>query len=444
MKRKLLSIMATCIVLSIPCITTSADISYSEIYADAVEESCAKHDRMLANGDINQYNYNALGYALSDITGDGLCELIVIQVTNKHDAEYWLYSTDGDSSFYMGFFHCDARTDGSLYGYRQGIIFEEAYKGYVRIGTAEWDGKNITVTTLYEDSKYYDRDATPPTIPELSQFYDSSRLLDEIPKFNTLSYGTRVSRSGSSSASSSSSDGSGKKNLSNYGYRTVNTGGRGSLVFQDSPNGSFINAYQYNDGDQIYVNLDWRQDGYAIAYEDGVYGYVDASYINWGGGSSSGSSSKKNLSNYGYRTVNTGGRGALVFQDSPNGSFMNAYQYNDGDQIYVNLDWRSDGYAIAYEDGVYGYVDASYIDWGGGSSSSSDKKNLSNYVYRTVDTGGRGALVFQSSPNGSFMYDYEYWDGDTIYVNKTWRSDGYAIAYEDGVYGYVDASYIDW
>ena len=42
------------------------------------------------------------------------------------------------------------------------------------------------------------------------------------------------------------------------------------------------------------------------------------------------------------------------------------------------------------------------------------------------------------------MYDYEYWDGDTIYVNKTWRSDGYAIAYEDGVYGYVDASYIDW
>ena len=119
--------MATCIVLSIRCITTSADISYSEIYADAVEESCAKHDRMLANVDINQYNYNALGYALSDITGDGLCELIVIQVTNKHDAEYWLYSTDGDSSFYMGSFHCDARTDGSLYGYRQGIIFEEAY-----------------------------------------------------------------------------------------------------------------------------------------------------------------------------------------------------------------------------------------------------------------------------------------------------------------------------
>ena len=27
------------------------------------------------------------------------------------------------------------------------------------------------------------------------------------------------------------------------------------------------------------MNLNWRQDGYAIAYEDGVYGYVDAGYI---------------------------------------------------------------------------------------------------------------------------------------------------------------------
>ena len=237
--------------------------------------------------------------------------------------------------------------------------------------------------------------------------------------------------------------GSGKKNLSNYGYRTVDTGGRGALVFQSSPNGSFMNDYQYSDGEQIYVNLDWRSDGYAIAYEDGVYGYVDASYIDWGGSSYSGSG-KKNLSNYGYRTVDTGGRGTLVFQSSPNGSFMNDYQYRDGDRIYVNLDWRSDGYAIAYEDGVYGYVDASYIDWGGSSYSGSGKKNLSNYGYRTVSTDGRGNLVFQSSPNGSFMNDYQYRDGDRIYVNLNWRQDGYAIAYEDGVYGYVDAGYILW
>ena len=231
--------------------------------------------------------------------------------------------------------------------------------------------------------------------------------------------------------------------LDNYGYRTVVTNGKGALVFQNSPDGTFMNDYQYNDGDRIYVNLDWLQDGYAIAYQSGTYGYVDAKYIDWGGSSYSGSE-KKNLSNYGYRTVNTGGRGNLVFQSSPNGSFMNDYQYRDGDQIYVNLDWRSDGYAIAYDDGVYGYVDASYIDWGSSSYSGSGKKNLSNYGYRTVNTGGRGNLVFQSSPDGAFMNDYQYNDGDQIYVNLDWRQDGYAIAYEDGVYGYVDASYILW
>ena len=75
------------------------------------------------------------------------------------------------------------------------------------------------------------------------------------------------------------------------------------------------------------------------------------------------SSDRFDLDNYGYRTVVTNGKGALVFQNSPDGTFMNDYQYNDGDRIYVNLDWRQDGYAIAYEDGVYGYVDASYILW---------------------------------------------------------------------------------
>ena len=38
-------------------------------------------------------------------------------------------------------------------------------------------------------------------------------------------------------------------------------------------------------------------------------------------------------------------------------------QYYDGDWIYVNVKWQSEGYAMAYENGTYGYVDASYIDW---------------------------------------------------------------------------------
>ena len=56
----------------------------------------------------------------------------------------------------------------------------------------------------------------------------------------------------------------------------------------------------------------------------------------------------------------------------------------------------------------------------------------------------KGALIFQTSPNGSFMNDYEFWNGDRIYVNLNWRQDGYAIAYQNGVYGYVDANYINW
>ena len=225
----------------------------------------------------------------------------------------------------------------------------------------------------------------------------------------------------------------GKYDLDDYGYRAVKTNGRGSLVFQESPRGAFMNDHKFRDGDRIYVNLNWRQNGYAIAYEDGEFGYVDASYIDWG------SSDPKDLSNFEYRTVRIKGKGSLVFQKSPKGAFMYDYQYGDGDEIFVNVDWRKDGYALAYEDGVYGYVDANYIDWG-----NDNARDLSDYEYRRVRINGRGSLVFQTSPRGSFLYDYKYNEGDWIYVNVNWRKDGYAIAYEDGVYGYVDASYIDW
>ena len=157
-------------------------------------------------------------------------------------------------------------------------------------------------------------------------------------------------------------------------------------------------------------------------------------------------SGKYDLDDYGYRPVVTRGRGSLVFQESPRGSFLSGYRYDDGDEIFVNLTWRQDGYAIAWEDGVYGYVDASYIDWGtsGGTGGSGGAKDLDVYEYRTVDTRGRGSLVFQSSPRGSFLSGYRYDDGDLIFVNPYWRQDGYAMAWEDGVFGYVDASYIDW
>ncbi len=234
-------------------------------------------------------------------------------------------------------------------------------------------------------------------------------------------------------------------NLDDYAYRTVVTNNdKGALVFQSSPNGSFLNDYQFWNGDQIFVNLYWRQDGYAIACKDGVYGYVDAGYINW---SNEPADDRYNLSDYGYRTVVTKNRGSLVFQEEPDGGFLYDYEFWNGDVIYVNLSWRQDGYAIAYQDGEYGYVDASYIDWDSTAYEGGDTGNrydLSNYRYRTVSTGKRGALVFQSAPNGAFLNDYQFKNGDRIFVNLYWRKDGYAIACKDGVYGYVDASYISW
>ncbi len=238
--------------------------------------------------------------------------------------------------------------------------------------------------------------------------------------------------------------------LSDYGYRTVNTGGRGCLVFQTGPGGSVIDGHQFWDGDQIYVNLSWREQGYAMAYEDGVYGYVDASYINWNSGSTPGTPKAydpHDLTDFGYRTVNTGGRGCLVFQSAPAGSVISGYQYWDGDQIYVNLYWREKGYTLAYAGGVYGYVDASYINWGSGTSvapSVGSAYDFANYGYRTVYTGGRGCLVFQSAPAGSVISGHQFWDGDSIYVNLSWRDRGYAMAYENGEFGYVDAGYINW
>ena len=251
--------------------------------------------------------------------------------------------------------------------------------------------------------------------------------------------------------------------LDDFGYRKVRTGGRGSLVFQESPGGAFMSEHSFRDGEYIYVNLYWRRDGYAIAYEDGDYGFVDARYIYWEEDDSDDSSDARDFNNFDYRIVDTDGRGNLVFQSSPRGSFMHKYTYRDGERIYVNVNYREDGYALAYEDGVFGYVDAKYIDWEDDDYDDDDEddyddddedygavdlprsaRDFNNYEYRTVDTDGQGDLVFQRSPGGSFMYRYRYGDGERIYVNVDYRKEGYAVAYEDGVYGYVDAGYIDW
>ena len=234
--------------------------------------------------------------------------------------------------------------------------------------------------------------------------------------------------------------------LDDFGYRTVKTRGRGKLVFQTRPRGSFMSEYSFSNGDRIFVNLDWEEDGYAIAYENGDYGYVDASYIDWGD-DSRGSDDVHDLDNFVYRTVRTGGKGTLVFQRTARGAFMYDHQFYDGDEIFVNRDYRESGYALAYDNGSYGYVDASYIDWDDDDDEDDyddDVHDLDNFEYRYVDIDNGGALVFQRTPRGEFMYKYKFYDGDRIFVNVDYREGGYALAYKNGVYGFVDASYIDW
>ena len=302
-------------------------------------------------------------------------------------------------------------------GGRGSLVFQEEPGGAVMSGYEYWSGDSIYVNLYWREKGY-----TLAYQDGMYGFVDASYIDWGT---NTPSYNP--------------------KDLSDYGWRTVSTGGRGNLVFQTEPGGSFMTGHSFADGASIYVNLKWREKGYALAYDNGTYGYVDAGYINWGSGTPSGSYNPNDLSDYGWRTVSTGGRGNLVFQTEPGGSFMTGHSFADGASIYVNLKWREKGYAIAYDNGTYGYVDAGYINWGSGAPSYSyDPKDLSDYGWRTVSTGGRGNLVFQTEPGGSFMNNHSFANGASIYVNLNWRDRGYTMAYDNGTYGYVDAGYISW
>ena len=67
-----------------------AEISYSDVYTSAVSNACDRHYEKLNNGALDP-NYCSIGYALSDITGDGICELVIQQMVGKHWKEYWIY-----------------------------------------------------------------------------------------------------------------------------------------------------------------------------------------------------------------------------------------------------------------------------------------------------------------------------------------------------------------
>ena len=70
-----------------------------------------------------------------------------------------------------------------------------------------------------------------------------------------------------------------KYNLNYYAYRTVSVPAGTLLVMQEQPGGAFMSTY-YMDGESIFVNMRYAENGYLLAYKDGVYGYVDMQYVN--------------------------------------------------------------------------------------------------------------------------------------------------------------------
>lgn len=248
--------------------------------------------------------------------------------------------------------------------------------------------------------------------------------------------------------------------LNNYGYRYVQSNGRGSLVFQEAPRGKFMKGHKYYDGDQIYVNLYWRESGYAMAYHNGEFGYVDASYINWGKGSKT--NGQTSSSKYPDQRTSGWQKGYLgeyyvvnckewvSLREHASASSRRLAQVPLGTRVNTCYDTTFDFYLCEYDNNV-GFILKKYLSpyppKGPAKPNpikQDDRCDLDQYEYRPVVEKGRGSLVFQKSPRGSFMKNHKFHDGDYVFVNVHWRQSGYAIAYENGEYGYVDASYIDW
>ena len=66
--------------------------------------------------------------------------------------------------------------------------------------------------------------------------------------------------------------------LNNYVYRTVTVPAGTCLQMQVTPNGKFM-SQMYNQGDAIFVHDTFWENGYLLAFRNGVYGFVDAKYV---------------------------------------------------------------------------------------------------------------------------------------------------------------------
>ena len=67
--------------------------------------------------------------------------------------------------------------------------------------------------------------------------------------------------------------------LNHFVCRTViNLPAGTCLQMQLTPNGKFM-SQMYNQGDAIFVHDTFWENGYLLAFRNGVYGFVDAKYV---------------------------------------------------------------------------------------------------------------------------------------------------------------------
>ena len=158
--------------------------AYREAFRDAKklhEEQTAERLAQETHTQESRIPYNGISYTLCDITGDGIRELIVTQVTNKHSETIRIYSLNDGKPYLMGETYGDT-VDSICAGYRSGYLYWSGYKGSYGLYYKEWNGTVFSDSTLFEGTwDYWERGEGPKeplSFEELGEYYDQSRITD--------------------------------------------------------------------------------------------------------------------------------------------------------------------------------------------------------------------------------------------------------------------------
>ena len=159
-------------------VSADASIDYVSAYSDAIQDAESRHQEY-----ADRSSYNGIGYTIFDMDGDGVKELLVMQITSKHAAYNWVYKTDGSASRYVGQFESDSYHYYN-FGYKNGILYQESYKGSVSLFHAKLTADGISVEWIYEG--HYDRDGEPPGYGDLVSCYEADEVYELAPELVPL------------------------------------------------------------------------------------------------------------------------------------------------------------------------------------------------------------------------------------------------------------------